>query len=144
MIIEYNRDPSATPEQRIQSLKENVQLAFNEQQELSNDLYKTLLKAFGVDIAKLRSDFTSFAESAQEAISQLGTEFEELVQKVEDAGLDLTDLKARMETVEDKVTALEGRMSTAEGNISNLQSRVGTLESNYVALEARVRALEGN
>jgi chromosome segregation ATPase len=137
MIIEYNRDPSATPEQRIQSLKENIQLAFNEQQELSNSLYKTLLKAFGVDISKLRSDFTSFAESTEESIGQLGAAFAELVQTVEAAGLDLTDLKARMETV-------EGRMSTAEGNISNLQGRVSTLESNYVSLEARVRALEGN
>lgn len=137
MIIEYNRDPSATPEQRIQSLKDNVQLAFNEQQKLSDNLYKTLLKAFGVDVSKLRSDFTSFAEFTQEAITQLG----EVVGAAEQ---DLTDLKARMETVEGKVTSLEGRMSTAEGDISNLKNRVSTLESNYVALEARVRALEGN
>ena len=149
MILEFNQDPNATPEQKIQSLKENVQLALNEQQTLADNLYKALLKAFGIDISKLRGEFTSFAEAMQEITNALSGAIEELAENVETAGLDLADLKERMETVEGTVGTLEEDVATAkenittlQGNVSDLQSRVGTLESNYTALEARVYALE--
>ena len=149
MILEFNQDPNATPEQKIQSLKENVQLALNEQQTLADNLYKALLKAFGIDISKLRGEFTSFAEAMQEITNALSGAIEELAETVETAGLDLADLKERMETVEGKVGTLEEDVATAkenitalQGNVNDLQSRVGTLESNYTALEARVSALE--
>jgi chromosome segregation ATPase len=149
MILEFNQDPNATPEQKIQSLKENVQLALNEQQTLADNLYKALLKAFGIDISKLRGEFTSFAEAMQEITNALSGAIEELTETVETAGLDLADLEERMETVEGKVGTLEEDMATAkeditalQGNVNDLQSRVGTLESNYTALEARVSALE--
>ena len=129
MILDYNTDPNITPEERIQSLRDNVQLALDEQQLIIDNFSKSLLKAFGADVSKLRSDFTSFSEQMQAVTQTLSDSITELVGTVSGHTDDITDLKSRM-------TTAEGGIGTNAGNIS-------ALSGYYTALEARERALEG-
>lgn len=129
MILDYNTDPNITPEERIQSLRDNVQLALDEQQLIIDNFSKSLLKAFGVDIRSLRRDFASFSEQMQAVTQALSESIEELVTTVGGHTEDIASLKDRM-------TTAEGGIGTNAGNIS-------ALSDYYVALEARVRALEG-
>ena len=62
MIIEYDNNPNLTPDQKLQSLKEKIQLALDEQSKTSESLYRSLLSALGVNINSLRNDFTSLSE----------------------------------------------------------------------------------
>lgn len=129
MILDYNTDPNITPEERIQSLRDNVQLALDEQQMIIDNFSKSLLKAFGADVSKLRNDFTSFSEQMQAVTQALSESVTQLVDTVGGHTDDIADLKTRM-------TNAEGGISTNAGNIA-------TLSGYYTALEARVRALEG-
>lgn len=121
MILEYNKNPEATPEERIQSLRDNVQLALDEQQMIIDNFSKSLLKAFGTDISTLRKDFTSFSEQMQAVTQALSSS--------------VTELVATVGGHTDAITDLQTRTTTLEGNLS-------TLSGYYTALEARVRALE--
>lgn len=121
MILEYNKNPEATPEERIQSLRDNVQLALDEQQMIIDNFSKSLLKAFGADISTLRKDFASFSEQMQAVTQALSSS--------------VTELVATVGGHTDAITDLQTRMTTLEGNLS-------TLSGYYTALEARVRALE--
>lgn len=121
MILEYNKNPDATPEERIQSLRDNVQLALDEQQMIIDNFSKSLLKAFGADISTLRKDFTSFSEQMQAVTQALSSS--------------VTELVATVGGHTDAITDLQTRMTSLEGNFS-------TLSGYYTALDARVRALE--
>lgn len=131
MIIEYDDRPNLTPEQKIQSLKENIQLALNEIGNNSENLYRSLLKALGVETASLRNDFTSLQE-------RLEAEAQALTEAVSNA-------LERLETIEqiaEQVEPILTRLATLETNYTALAGRVSTLETNYTALEIRVKALE--
>lgn len=121
MILEYNKNPDATAEERIQSLRDNVQLALDEQQMIIDNFSKSLLQAFGADISTLRKDFTSFSEQMQAVTQALSSS--------------VTELVATVGGHTDAITDLQTRMTTLEGTLS-------TLSGYYTALEARVRALE--
>ena len=136
MILDYNTDPNITPEERIQSLRDNVQLALDEQQMIIDNFSKSLLKAFGADVSKLRNDFTSFSEQMQAVTQALSDSVTQLVDTVGGHTDDITNLKSRMTTAEGNITTNAGGISTNAGNIA-------TLSAYYTALEARVRALEG-
>ena len=137
MILYYNTDPNITPEERIQSLRDNVQLALDEQQMIIDNFSKSLLKAFGADVSKLRNDFTTFSEQMQAVTEALSGSITELVETVGNHTEDITSLKNRMTTAEGNITTNAGGISTNANNIS-------ALSDYYTALEARVRALEGN
>jgi len=138
MIIEYDDRFNLTPDQKIQSLKENIQLALNEVGNNSEKLYKSLLQALGVNITSLRNDFTSLSE-------RLEAEAQALTEAVADA---LTRLEAveevteQIEPILNDIAAMKTRLTNLETNYTSLAGRVGTLETNYTALERRVRALE--
>ena len=136
MILDYNTDPNITPEERIQSLRDNVQLALDEQQLIIDNFSKSLLKAFGADVSKLRSDFTSFSEQMQAVTQALSDSVTQLVETVGSHTDDIAGLKNRMTTAENGI-------STNAGNISTNANNISTLSGYYTALEARVRALEG-
>ncbi len=131
MIIEYDDRLNLTPDQKLKSLKENIQLALNEQSATSERLYRSLLSALGVQTASLRNDFTSLSE-------RLEAEAQALSEAVADA---LSRLES-VEAIAEQVTPILTRLDTLELNYTNLAGRVTTLETNYTALEARVRALE--
>lgn len=131
MIIEYDDRPGLTPEQKIQSLKENIQLALNEIGNNSENLYRSLLKALGIETASLRSDFTSLQE-------RLEAEAQALTEAVAGA---LERLEA-VEQIAEQIAPMLDRISALETNYTALAGRVSALETNYTALEARVRALE--
>lgn len=80
MIIDYNRDPTITPEEQIKSLRDNVQLALDEQQMLLDNLSKSLLESLGIDITNRQT--TSFAEQMQENTDALTDAIEDLVARV--------------------------------------------------------------
>lgn len=131
MIIEYDNNPNLTPDQKLQSLKEKIQLALDEQASTSESLYRSLLSVLGVNISSLRNDFTSLSE-------RLEAEAQALTEAVADA-------LSRLETVEeiaDQVGPILNRINDLEHNYTALAERVGALETNYTALERRVRALE--
>lgn len=131
MIIEYDNNPNLTPDQKLQSLKEKIQLALDEQASTSESLYRSLLSALGANTTSLRNDFTSLSE-------RLEAEAQALTEAVADALERLESVEAIAEQVEPILT----RLSALETNYTNLSGRVTTLETNYTALEARVRALE--
>ena len=136
MILDYNTDPNITPEERIQSLRDNVQLALDEQQLIIDNFSKSLLKAFGADVSKLRNDFTSFSEQMQAVTQALSDSVTELVSTVGGHTDDIASLKNRM-------TNAEGNITTNANNISVNAGNISALSGYYTALEARVRALEG-
>lgn len=135
MILDYNTDPNITPEEMIQSLRDNVQLALDEQQLIIDNFSKSLLKAFGADVSKLRNDFTSFSEQMQAVTQALSESVTQLVATVGGHTDAIGDLQTRMTTAEDNITTNAGNISTNTNNIS-------ALSGYYTALEARVRALE--
>lgn len=135
MILDYNTDPNATPEERIQSLRDNVQLALDEQQLIIDNFSKSLLKAFGADVSKLRNDFTSFSEQMQAVTQALSDSIAELVATVGGHTTDIGDLQSRM-------TTAEGNIGTNADNISANAGNISALSGYYTALEARVTALE--
>ena len=116
MILDYNTDPNATPEQKIQSLRDNVQLALDEQQMIIDNFSKSLLRAFGVDVRTLRREFTSFSEQMQEVTQALSDSIAELVETVGGHTTDISGLDGRLDTLEDTtIPALAGRVTTLEG-----------------------------
>ena len=50
MIIDYDKSSVTKPEDQIKSLRDNVQLAMNEQQELLDKLSGSFMSALGVDV----------------------------------------------------------------------------------------------
>ena len=93
MIIGYKADANTTLEEQIRSLRDNVQLALNEQNMLIDQLQKSLLNAFGVDMSEIQSSITSFAEQMQQTTNALSDAVEGLVQSVQ--------------SLDERVTALE-------------------------------------
>lgn len=124
MIIEYDDRFNLTPDQKIQSLKENIQLALNEVGNNSENLYRSLLQALGVNTTSLRNDFTSLSER-----------FEAEAQALTEA---VADALTRLEAVEEATEQIEPILN----DIAAMKTRLTNLETNYTALEARVRALE--
>ena len=112
MILDYNTDPNITPEERIQSLRDNVQLALDEQQMIIDNFSKSLLKAFGADVSKLRNDFTSFSEQMQAVTQALSDSITELVATVGGHTDDIAGLKDRMTTAEGNITTNANGIST--------------------------------
>lgn len=107
MILGFDRNPNLTPEQQVQSLMENVQLAFNEATSTRQRLYTTLSKALGVDTGDL-----------YQKISNLEDLTEEQMQRIGDA---ITGMVTRIET-------LEGSYETLSTQYVELESRVRALE----------------
>lgn len=124
MIIEYDNKLAVTPEQRIQSLKESVQLAFNESAANSDRLYRSLLSALGVETSQIRNDFNSVAERIEQETSAISGAVEGALSRL-----------SAVETKADEIQSIKFRLDAVEGAI-------GTLQANYTALEARVTALE--
>lgn len=108
MVIEFTNDPLATPEMMVKSLRDNVQLAFNELSDSSDSLYKDLLKALGVQTKELRNDFSSAAERIDE-------EARTLTDAVEGALGRLSAVEDALGTLQDQYTALEARVRALEG-----------------------------
>lgn len=133
MILEFNNNPNMTPEQLVRSLMENVQLALNEQNTTSENLYRSLLAALGVEVNSIRSDFTSITE-------RIEAEAQALTEAVSDALERLSaveEIADKIDPILSDIENLKTRMTTAEANIVNLTVY-------YTALEARVTALENN
>ena len=105
MILDYNTDPNITPEERIQSLRDNVQLALDEQQMIIDNFSKSLLRAFGADVSKLRNDFTSFSEQMQAVTQALSDSVTQLVDTVGGHTTDISGLDGRLDTLEGKIPA---------------------------------------
>ena len=142
MILEYDNNPNLTPEEKVRSLKENVQRALEELAGNSERLYKSLLSALGVESASIRNDMTSIAdrlEAEGQALAQAIADAVERLGAVEAQAAeiegDIGPIQQEIENIKDRLTALETRTTA-------LETRATTLETNYTALETRVKALE--
>lgn len=131
MIIEYDDRFNLTPDQKIQSLKENIQLALNEVVNNSENLYRSLLQALGVNITSLRNDFTSLSE-------RLEAEAQALTEAVAEA---LTRLEAVEEAAE-QIEPILNDIAAMKTRLTNLETNYTTLQTQYTALEKRVKKLE--
>lgn len=138
MILEYDNNPNLTLDQKLQSLKEKVQLALDERARTSESLYRSLLSALGVNMSTLRNDFTSLSE-------RLEAETQALTTAVTDALTRLSaveEIAEQVEPIQSDISSIKSRLTTVENNYTALARRVSTLETNYTALERRVKALE--
>lgn len=126
MILDFDSNPNITPEGKILSLKESVQRALEESAGNSERLYKSLLKALGVESSSLQNNITSLSERLEEEAQALSEAISDVVARLE-----------AVEAIAESVGPLESRLSDAETAIT-------TIQENYVLLEARVAALEGN
>ena len=131
MIIEYDNKLAVTPEQRIQSLKESVQLAFNESAANSDRLYRSLLSALGVESSQIRNDFNTVAERIEQETSAISGAVEGALSRL-----------SAVETKADEIPSIKSRLTNVESAVSTLQANYTALEARVTALEARVRALE--
>ena len=107
MIIQYDDRPNLTPEQRIQSLRDNVQLAFNELTGNSDNLYKSLLTALGEQTDQLNTDFASVAERIDQEASTLAEAVSGVLDRLNDIESDVATLQSQYTALEARVTALE-------------------------------------
>lgn len=131
MIISYDDRFNLTPDQKILSLKENIQLALNEQSATSERLYRSLLSALGVNMTELRGDFSSLSERLEEEAQALSDAIAAALERLDT----VEEIAEKVDPILSDLSSLKTRMTSAETNI-------GTLQSNYTALEARVTALE--
>ena len=117
MIIEYDRSSNIDSDRRIQSLRDNIQLALYEQDESRERLYRGLIQSLGVDISSVRLDFASVDERLRKE--------SELIEK------NVRELVERLTTVESTITVLE----SIQQDISDLQRDLGLLTQRVEALE---------
>ena len=131
MILEFDNNSNLTPDEKVRSLKENVQRALEELTMNSERLYKSLISALGMEVTSLRSDMSSTAERLEEesqSLAQAVAGALERLSAVEAIAEDVGPIQTEIVNIKDRLTAFE--------------TRVTTLETNYTALEARVKALE--
>ena len=131
MILEFDNNPNLTPEEKVRSLKENVQRALEELAGNSERLYKSLLSALGVEAASIRSDMTSITE-------RLEAEGQALAQAIAGA----IERLSAVEAIAENVGPIQTEIGNIKDRLTALETRATTLETNYTELEARVKALE--
>lgn len=124
MILHYDDGINTPVEQKIKSLKENVQLALNELSGNSDRLYRSLLEAFGTETDAISASFASTAE-------KLEAEAKDLSNSVADALRRLSALEHIANDIEQ-----------IQEDIETINTTIGTIQADYVALERRVQALE--
>lgn len=135
MILEFDNNPNLTPDEKVRSLKENVQRALEELAGNSERLYKSLLSALGVEAASIRSDMTSITE-------RLEAEGQALAQAIAGTIERLSAVEAQAADIEGNIGPIQTEIGNIKNRLTALETRATTLETNYTELEARVKALE--
>lgn len=120
MIIENTKNPNATPEQQIQTLRESVQRALEEVQLQQERSYTGLLRAMGVDMAKLRKDVDT---NIQTIADRLEKESQELAKRVATAISDLETAMADIQRIVGNIQVITGDVTALETRISNLETQ---------------------
>ena len=135
MILEFDNNPDLTPDEKVRSLKENVQRALEELTRNSERLYKSLLSALGVEAASIRNDMTSITD-------RLEAEGQALAQAIAGAIERLSAVEAQAADIEGDIGPIQTEIGNIKDRLTALETRATTLETNYTELEARVKALE--
>lgn len=149
MILEYNRRPDATVDEKVQSLMESTQLALN-------DISRAQQTA---DVAKedaqtsvaLAQTARQAAADASDAAAEAKQSAEEAAEAVEEIEGDVSGLKTRVTQAEDDIDAAESsisslgtRVGTAEGAITTIEGSVTSLGNRVTAAEGDIDAVEGS
>ena len=135
MILEFDNNPNLTTDEKVRSLKENVQRALEELTRNSERLYKSLLSALGVEAASIRNDMTSITD-------RLEAEGQALAQAIAGAIERLSAVEAQAADIEGDIGPIQTEIGNIKDRLTALETRATTLETNYTELEARVKALE--
>lgn len=142
MILEYNRKPDATVDEKIQSLMESTQLALN-------DISRAQQTA---DVAKEDAQTSvALAQTARQAANEASESAAEAKQSAEEAAEAVEEIEGDVSGLKTRVTQAEDDIDAAESSISSLGTRVGTaegaittIEGNVTSLGNRVTAAEGD
>ena len=96
MIIDYDRNPSLTEDQKLQSLIENLMLAFGETMDILNKQQKQM-DATDKKIDKLLEAIGVVAE-------------------------DIVDIRSDITTIQGNVSTIQGNITTINGKITALEA----------------------
>lgn len=96
MIIDYDHNPALTTDQKLQSLVENILLAFGETMDL---------------LSKQQKQFEKSEKKIDALLTALGG--------VTD---DITDIKGNISTIQGNITTIQGDITTMQSDITSLQT----------------------
>ena len=149
MILEYNRKPDATVDEKIQSLMESTQLALNDisRAQQTADVAKEDAQT-SVTLAQTARQAAAEASDAADKAKKAADEAAEAVEQIEDdvSGLAsrVTQAEADIDTAEGAIASLGTRVTEAEGDITTIEGSVSSLSGRVTDAEADIAAAEGN
>lgn len=149
MILNYDKRPEATVDQKVQSLMESTQLALNDisRAQETADVAKEDAQT-SVALAETARTAANEASDSARIAKQAADDATEAVEKIEGDVSGLTTRVAQaesdIETAEGNITSLTGRVADAEGNITTIESNVSSLTGRVANAEDDIDAVEGN
>ena len=163
MILDYNRKPDATVDEKIQSLMENTQLALNDisraQQtaDVAKDDAQTSV-ALSQTARQAAADASDAAATAKRAaddataavlviegdVSGLTTRVAQAESDIDAAEGNITSLTGRVADAEGDITTIEGNVSSLTGRVADAEADISTAEGNISTLQSDVSTAQGN
>ena len=154
MVIDYAKGYDVAPEDQIKSLRDNIQLAFDEQQMMLKRQTVELLDSIGLNVQDLMTNISDVEGRADDSVDNLDTS----LRTTEDAIIDLlkmvlTEFEIDVDTLNLDSLNFKGQMTAIKNafkpklkavlkDVKDTKEKVQTLEQDYAALERRVSALE--
>jgi len=115
MILDYNRKPDATVDEKVQSLMESTQLALN-------DIARAQDTA---DVAKEDAQTSiALSQTARQAAARAKEAADEAAEAVEEIEGDVSGLKTRVTQAEADITAVEGNITSLTGRVADAEAEV--------------------
>lgn len=163
MILDYNRKPDATVDEKVQSLMESTQLALNdiaraqdtadvakEDAQTSIALSQTARQAANeasesaARAKEAADEATEAVEEIEGDVSGLKTRVTQAEADIDAAESDISALGTRVGTAEGKITTIEGDVTSLEGDVTSLSGRVTQAESDIDSVEGDITTLQGD
>lgn len=149
MILDYNRKPDATVDEKIQSLMENTQLALNDiaRAQQSADVAKEDAQtsvALSQTARQAAADASDAAATAKRAADDATAAVEVIEGDVSGLTTRVTQAEADIDAAEGNITSLTGRVADAEGDITTIEGNVSSLTGRVADAEADISTAEGN
>ena len=154
MVIDYAKGYDVAPEDQIKSLRDNIQLAFDEQQMMLKRQTVELLDSIGLNVQDLMTNISDVEGHADDSVDNLDTS----LRTTEDVIIDLlkmvlTEFEIDVDTLNLDSLNFKGKMTAIKNafkpklkevlkDVKDTKEKVQTLEQQYANLESRVSALE--
>lgn len=149
MIIDYDRRPEASVDQKVHSLMESTQLALNDiaRAQQSADVAKEDAQT-SVALSQTARQAAAAASDAAATAKQAADDATAAVEVIEGDVSGLTtrvaQAEADIDTAEGNITSLTGRVAAAEGEITTIEGNVSSLTGRVADAEADISTAEGN